>query len=385
MVYICDGKYYVDREDFKATNTESSPKNNWVSLFVGVPDVKSHESYGTISRYFIANHWSFWNAHRIEEIRINNGIHIIRFRNPSPSVVLENQFRRCALRIVGTEVRILNHFDWVVVDESSTHFIKAVNYATRKYIGCVPIFINSKVTPYGRHFELVYLDEKRVFSNLYLRYVDIQDLITEDEWQGIAYTIDFEEVPLPSNPEDNLIRWVTSNHDDIVAVIDIKTSSKHVYQCVALTGYQRWNFNINWIRGQWVLVNRELANDGYYFITGYPSIQVASCTGYLARLYPTAFVSGWLYSAIEVRNIGYFAYTRAVYKIGSASYQAVVRTTWGVENSHSLISWDRVRFIREKRDYGYGDVYDWSYGLSSRYFFDYVVAVPTVRVVEQKA
>ena len=121
------------------------------------------------------------------------------------------------------------------------------------------------------------------------------------------------------------------------------------------------------------------------FVTGYPSVQVASCKEYLARLYPTAFIPGWLYSAIEVINIGYFSYTRAVCKIGSASYQAAVRTTWGVENSHSLISWDRVRFIREKRDYGYDDIYDWSYGLSSRHFFDYVVAVPTVRVVEQKA
>lgn len=65
-----------------------------------------------------------------------------------------------------------------------------------------------------------------------------------------------------------------------------------------------------------------------------------------------AFVPGWLYSAIEVRNFGYFSYTRAVYKIGSVSYQAVVKTTWGFENSHSLISWNRVRFIREKRDYG---------------------------------
>lgn len=88
LVYICDGKFYIDREDFKATNTESSPKNNWVSLFVPVVDVKTHESYGVISKYFTSNHWSFWNAHRIEEIRINNGLHIVRFRNLSPSVTV---------------------------------------------------------------------------------------------------------------------------------------------------------------------------------------------------------------------------------------------------------------------------------------------------------
>jgi hypothetical protein len=101
------------------------------------------------------------------------------------------------LRIVGSEVRLLNHFDWVKVDERSVHYVRAVNYATRKFINAVPIFINSKITPYGRHFELVFLNEKRVFSNVYLRYVDAEDLITEDEWQGIAYTIDFEQVSLP--------------------------------------------------------------------------------------------------------------------------------------------------------------------------------------------
>ena len=103
----------------------------------------------------------------------------------------------------------------------------------------------------------------------------------------------------------------------------------------------------------------------------------------MARLYPTAFVSGWLYSAIEIKSIGYFVYTRVVYRIGSVSYQAVIRTTYGVENSHSLISWDRIRLLREKTDYGYGEIYDWSYGLSPRYFFDYT-ATPVVQVTTKK-
>ncbi len=48
-----------------------------------------------------------------------------------------------------------------------------------------------------------------------------------------------------------------------------------------------------------------------------------------------------------------------------------------------MISWDRIRLLKELRDYGYGDVYDWSYGLSSRYFFDYI-ATPRVLVNEVK-
>lgn len=73
---------------------------------------------------------------------------------------------------------------------------------------------------------------------------------------------------------------------------------------------------------------------------------MASCTGYLARLYPGSFVPGWIYGAIEVKNIGYFVYTRVIYRAGSLSYQGVVRTTYGVENSHSIISWDRVKLLR---------------------------------------
>lgn len=44
-----------------------------------------------------------------------------------------------------------------------------------------------------------------------------------------------------------------------------------------------------------------------------------------------------------------------------------------MESSHTLISWDKVKYLRELKDYGYGVNYDWSYGLNSRYFFDYSV------------
>ena len=91
----------------------------------------------------------------------------------------------------------------------------------------------------------------------------------------------------------------------------------------------------------------------------------------MARLYSASFKSNWVYCAIEVKNIGYFVYNRVIYRLGGAAWQAVVRTTHGVENSHTLISWDRCRFLREKNDYGYGVNQDWSYGFNSRYFFDY--------------
>lgn len=212
-----------------------------------------------------------------------------------------------------------------------------------------------------------------------MRYVDAEDLITEDEWQGIAYEIDFDQVPLPENTEEVLTRWLVDNHSELIVVVDVRNAGRNAYQCVVVNHGERWRLNVNWVRGAWVVANKELINDGYFFVTGYPSVATASATGFLARLYPNWFNSQWIYSAIEVRNIGYFVFNRVVYRIGGSAYQAVVRTTHGVENSHTLISWDRCRFLRVRDDYGYGIHYDWSYGLDSRFFFDYRVQ-PVVQV-----
>ena len=84
------------------------------------------------------------------------------------------------------------------------------------------------------------------------------------------------------------------------------------------------------MKGAWVVVSKEIINDGYFFVTGYPSIGIASTTGFLARLYPASFNSDWVYSAIEVKNIGYFVYNRVIYRLGGDAWQAVVRTTHGV-------------------------------------------------------
>lgn len=101
LVYICDGKFYIDREDFKATSTAASPKNDWVSLFVKVPSIITHPSYAKIANYFTTNHWSFWYANRVEDIRINNDVHVIKFKNLSSVASPEEQERQCVLRIVG--------------------------------------------------------------------------------------------------------------------------------------------------------------------------------------------------------------------------------------------------------------------------------------------
>jgi len=58
-------------------------------------------------------------------------------------------------------VTLLNHFDWIKVDEKSDQFNRAFDYATKKFRNSLPIFINSKISPYGRHFELSFLNENK--------------------------------------------------------------------------------------------------------------------------------------------------------------------------------------------------------------------------------
>jgi hypothetical protein len=372
LVYLCDGKFYIEREDFLATNTESRGRVGWLALFVNIDKFDQNAAYKNIAKYFGSRWPVFWSEHKVEEVKVKDDVYVVKFYNPKIAVA-----KICAVNVTKDEVKVLNHFNWTLVDENSLHHSKSVEYVREKHPGSTPLWVHSLVSPYGRHFEVSYLDEKKVFGKTFLRYVDAEDLVTDDEWQGIAYEIDFDEIPVPANVEDHLIQWLAAHDDSVISIVDVKNVKRNAYQCLVLTEAYRWTVTLNWVKGQWVINNKELINDGYFFVSGYPSVAVASTTGFLARLYPTSFNSQWVYTAIEVKNIGYFVYNRVIYRLGNVAYQGIVRTTHGVENSHSLISWDRVRFLREKRDYGYGIQYDWSYGLGSRYFFDYV---PTVQV-----
>lgn len=66
VVYIVDGKFYIDRNDFHATHTYSFGTNDWLSLFVKVDDVNTHKDYHRIVKFFKTDHLEFWHAHRIE-------------------------------------------------------------------------------------------------------------------------------------------------------------------------------------------------------------------------------------------------------------------------------------------------------------------------------
>ena len=95
------------------------------------------------------------------------------------------------------------------MNNNSIEHTKASDFVQKKYNSSIVLFSHAKNSTYGRHFEVSYLkNDKKTFSNAYLRWVDGEKLFTEDEWQGIAYSINFDEVLLPKNPEELLINFL---------------------------------------------------------------------------------------------------------------------------------------------------------------------------------
>lgn len=106
---------------------------------------------------------------------MKDDVYVVKFRNPK-----DQEIKRAVFDCSGVDAKPLNHFEWTRVDENSLHHTKAVGYLREKFPGCTPMFVNTLVTPWGRHFEVSYLTDKKVYSNAYLRYVDAEDLITDD-------------------------------------------------------------------------------------------------------------------------------------------------------------------------------------------------------------
>lgn len=177
VVYMVDGKYYIDRNDFHATHTFSFGKNDWLSLFVKVEDVNTHEDYHRITKFFMTNHLEFWHAHRIEEINFKDGLHVVKFRNPSNAVKADNI---AVVEVHENYVKLLNHHDWNAVDQQSIYHSKAMQFINDKYNVSYPMFVNQLSTAYGKHYEVSYLNNHEVYSNAYLTYVDDEDLFIED-------------------------------------------------------------------------------------------------------------------------------------------------------------------------------------------------------------
>jgi hypothetical protein len=110
---------------------------------------------------------------------------------------------------------------------------------------------------------------------------------------------------------------------------------------------------------------------------GYPSSLVASCTGFLSRLYPTFFSREYIYVAIETRTVGVNIYVRIVYRFAERLVQSVVQVTYGVDNSHILNEWVEIDAVQLLDDYGYGRVYDYTYDIDVSKFYQTSVPAKT--------
>jgi hypothetical protein len=121
---------------------------------------------------------------------------------------------------------------------------------------------------------------------------------------------------------------------------------------------------LKWENGVWRVVSKVPYNDGYFTAYGYPSVTVASCTGFLARLYPIHFSKPYVYVNIQTKSVGVSLYHRIVYDFGDKSFEASVELTFGVKNSHIHHYWMPVSYYKKSHDYGYGSAYDYIYGVS---------------------
>lgn len=158
-----------------------------MALFVDVNNFSEKQAYKNIVKYFVNLKKTFWDANKVDEVQANDDIYVIKFKNPKEGIPVDQIVKRAVFNTSGTDARPLNHFEWTSVDENSVYFTKATGYLKEKYPGYTPMFVNTFASPYGRHFEVSHLTDKKVFANAYFRYVDAQDLITDDEWQGVAY------------------------------------------------------------------------------------------------------------------------------------------------------------------------------------------------------
>jgi hypothetical protein len=77
VVYVCNGQYTIDRNDFLATNLNSYGRNDWVSLFVTVSNFSAYSSFNRIVQYFQNITPQFWSAHQVSQISLNGNLNVI--------------------------------------------------------------------------------------------------------------------------------------------------------------------------------------------------------------------------------------------------------------------------------------------------------------------
>lgn len=200
------------------------------------------------------------------------------------------------------------------------------------------MFIQFQEDSNGTHFEVSYLDSSNQYSAAYILYIQSTDVFTDDK----TYTFNpatYSNFPLPADLKTSIRLFLIEEDVELIAVAGFIALSPNSYAVVGISTSGRWSITIQWVRGRWVVVSRQPAGDGYFRALGYPSSLVASCTGFLSRLYPVFFTRNYIYVSIETRTVGVNIFVRIVYRFADRLVQSVVQVTYGVDSSHILNEW----------------------------------------------
>lgn len=373
IVYIDEcGKYYIERNDFLATSLGSYGRNNWVSLFVKTPDVTKAEYYQRIVKFYKAIYPKFWSDNQLVDIQFKDGLHVIKFKNPT-------NLCYSVLNFKDTETQVLNRFNWTLLEGESPLVGRIENFVRAKYSVSKLMFIQFYKSDNGTHFEVSYLDKENQYRAAYVLYIETTDVFCDDQYfhfQGLTYAKD----PLPADVKASISAFLLEQEETCLAVASFVSLSPTSFAIIAVSETGRWQITVNWQDGKWVVVSKQPYTEGYFRAQGYPSSSVASCTGFLTKLYPVYFGQAWIYASIETKTVGVNMFTRIVYQFGVSFAEAIVGQTYGVASSHVLYSWRLFEAIRTRPDYGYGRSYNYFYDADKSYFYDQPVPKPNLSV-----
>lgn len=378
------GRYFINRNDFYATNLGSFGRNNWVSLFVATPDVTKATYYQSIVKFYKSIYPKFWNSNQLVDIKFKGGLHIVKFYNPT------NLFSGYqVLEVAGDHVVVLNKVAWELLEESSPLWGRLENYVRGKNSVSKVMFVQRSKTPNGTIFEVSYLDADNKFNAAYVKYVEANDVFTDDESNRLEAKYFGNETyidPLPKDIQTSIVEYLKSQDESLTAIVNFVSLSPRSFAVLVITGKNRWQLTLNWVDGKWTISSKQPYNDGFYVAEGFPSSVAASCSGFLARLYPAHFKANFLYVVIEAKNVGVSLFNRIVFDFGEGAFEGVVQVTFGVANSHVLKSWKPVAYLRRDKDYGYGSSHDFDYGVDKELLYeDEEVPAPKSNLSKEEA
>jgi hypothetical protein len=269
VIYVDEkGQYYMDRNDFHATNTNSYGRNDWLSLFISTPNVTQAQFYQRIVKFHQDIYPKFWSANQLTDIKFKDGLHVVTFKNPT-------NLRYNVLQITDNQTTLLNKINWTVLGAESPLLDRIENYVRGKNEDASKImFIQYFKDENGTHFEVSYLTPEALYRAVYVLYIEDTDVFTDDQHYRYNALV-FSKDPLPSEVKGSIVAFLTAHDDSLLAISSFVSLSPTSFAIIAVGNTCRWQINVEWQDGSWVVVSRQPYNDGYYRAHGYPNALAA--------------------------------------------------------------------------------------------------------------